>query len=92
MEDLTLKRLKKIIDKAEHRYDWYCKEYPWKARTAESAKRWWEALVSGIGAVNKSCHGEITPRDVYRVLPDMVDKIHYEPYLDKADKRWGVLK
>jgi hypothetical protein len=89
MTPLNDKRLAAVLEKANHRYAWYCTTYPWKSRNEpqEASKRWWEALATACKRY------DFTVSDVWATVQERgmpAEDRAGLPYLKRAKSRWGV--
>jgi hypothetical protein len=94
MTPINEKRVNILIEKANHRHDWYAKAYSyknWLSGGQEASKRWWEALVGEW--VRRGWDFDIEDilvfiRDNGSQYNEAIEKM--APYILNAKKRWSL--
>jgi hypothetical protein len=88
MTPLTDKRLTKVLEKANHRWVWYHKTYPWKP-PVDCSKRFWEAMAGVVRGYSFSILEVLNALEADRERYSLeLERI--EPYKKRALIRFGV--
>jgi hypothetical protein len=87
---LTDHRAAVLIEKGNHRFNWYSETYRHKP-IKDASKRWWEAVAGELRRRN----WDFNLQDLMTYIYDRQEKYAREieimgPYSERAHKRWGV--